>query len=118
MSISRLILLAALLPAGLYAAEKLEGDALDNTFIPILGSQISCSDDGEEKKCVSQPSDTTRSLTDKALRDAENRVSSESVANPNLNNPNALPPSLPRESATPIPTPQDLINMWNSRPPM
>lgn len=118
MSIPRLLLLALLLPAGLHAAEQLEGDALDNTFVPMPGNPISCTDDADGKQCTAKIAATTHAGTDKALRDAENRVNSESVANPNLNNPNALPPSLPQEAPMNLPTPQELMNMWNSRPPM
>lgn len=116
----RLMLLACLYPATLLAAENLGPEGLDSTYVPIPGSRITCTADGEDKadkKCTTQPTPATRSLTDKALRDAEHQITNESIANPQLNNPDALPPQLPPQPAMPLPTPQDLLDRWNNRPP-
>jgi hypothetical protein len=115
-------LLTLLLSGSLQAAESLKTEDLDKTFVPLHGSAISCaetSDEKADKTCSSGVPATTKSLTTKALRDAEHQVPNESLANPQRNNPEVtpLPTQLPPQEMS-LPTPKDLMNMWNSRPPM
>ena len=125
MKYTSLPLLALLLSGGLQAAESLKTEDLDKTFVPLHGSAISCtetsaeSENKAEQACSSGVPATTKSLTSKALRDAEHQVPNESLANPQRNNPEVspLPTQLPPQEMS-LPTPKDLMNMWNNRPPM
>lgn len=127
MRLIHLTLFACLLPAALPAAESLNAEDMDNNFVPLhastplYSSTTGCTEDtkGEDKKCLSDVQDTTQSATAKALRDAEHHVVNEALANPQHNNPEVMPLPTQLPPANPaLPTPQNLMQQWNSRPPM
>jgi hypothetical protein len=122
MRLFQLALLISFLASAAHAAESLNPEDMDKTFVPLQGSAITCAKAPEEKadqSCSSGVPATTKSLTGKVLRDAEHQITSENLANPQRNNPDVLPlpTQLPPQEMS-LPKPQELMNMWNSRPPM
>jgi hypothetical protein len=96
-----LVLAAALLNLPAQAAEALNNNALERTYIPEAKP---CQPDQTTAKNTNCKDTPTGSLEDKTWRDAEQQNTRQQLGNPKLNNPDALPPpsQLPPPELTPL----------------
>lgn len=104
-------LAAALLSLPVQAAEVLNNNAMERTYIPEASPCLP--DKTKKTDCKDSP---IGSLEDKTLRDAEQQNIRQQLVNPNLNNPDALPPpsQLPPQELTP--SQQQLIEQIRQLP--
>ncbi len=87
-----LALAAALLSLPVQAAEVLNNNAMERTYIPEASPCLPDKTKAKKTDCKDRP---IGSLEDKTLRDAEQQNIRQQLGNPNLNNPDALPPPQP-----------------------